>query len=89
MENYKSIINFLNSSDPDIVSVGLQYLKQCNLKFSGNNSFISLCNDLLRKIGNDNFDWKRELDFLIYQIIEDNPEIDEFYFYKSKSMYYF
>lgn len=86
MENYKSIINFLNSSDPDIVSVGLQYLKQCNLKFSGNNSFISSCNDLLRKIGNDNFDWKWELDFFIYQIIEDNPEIDGFYFYKSKSI---
>ena len=85
MENYKSIINFLNSSDPDIVSVGLQYLKQCDLKISGNNSFISSCNDLLRKIGNDNFDWKWELDFFIYQIIEDNPELDEFYFYNNLS----
>lgn len=86
MENYKSIINFLNSSDPDIISVGLQYLKQCDLKISGNNSFISSCNDILRKIGNDNFDWIGALNFLICEIIENNPEISEFRFYKFKSI---
>ena len=34
MENYAKIVEFLNSSDPETVIIGLQYLKESDIKIS-------------------------------------------------------
>ena len=91
MEKYKRIIEFLNSDDPETIIIGLQYLKESNIKisrsvFTEEENIIQVSNRIINQINlNSHIDnWKILLDMVMDEIISDNPNLIEFHKYKGK-----
>lgn len=91
MENYAKIVEFLNSSDPETVIIGLQYLKESDIKisrsvFTEEGNIIQVSNNIINQINlNPHIDnWKILLDMVMDEIIRDNPNLIEFHKYEGK-----
>lgn len=82
MEKYTKIVEFLNSSDPETIIIGLQYLKEVNIeipkKAFKDNKEVNLreaCDGIINYIvfnTNDMY-WKILLDRLMCKIITYSP----------------
>ena len=80
MEKYAKIIEFLNSDDPEIVIIGLQYLKEANIKiskkvFKEEEYVRKRCDEIINYIASNDNPWAYLLDCVIYKIINYSPTL--------------
>ena len=91
MEKYTKIIEFLNSSDPETVIIGLQYLKESDIKifrpvFTDEKNIAQVCDKIINNIKHNYYinNWEMVLDIAMDAIISDNPSLIELHKYKSR-----
>ena len=78
MEKYTKIVEYLNSSDSEIVLIGLQYLKEANIKiskkvFKEEEYVRKRCDEIINYITSNDSHWAYLLDCVIYKIINYSP----------------
>lgn len=91
MEKYAKIVEYLNSSDPETVIIGLQYLKESDIKisrpvFTDETNIAQVCDKIINSIKCNSYinNWEMVLDIAMDAIISDNPSLIELHKYKSR-----
>ena len=91
MEKYTKIVEFLNSDDPETIIIGLQYLKESNIKisrpvFTDEKNIAQVCDKIIDNINHTYYinNWEMVLDIAMDSIISDNPNLIKFHKYKSR-----
>ena len=72
--DYKEIVNLLNSSDVEIIKLGVSYL--LDLKFIDKETFQRV----IEKYNSQNWDAYYDLDLIVWDLRETIPEFDKYIF---------
>ena len=89
MEKYTKIVEYLNSSDPETIIIGLQYLKESNIEiskkvFKEEEYVRKRCDEIINYITSDNNHWAYLLDCVIYKIMYYSPAFIACNFFEYK-----